>query len=398
MRVLLSKIKAFIFGTYVMEFIYRIAFVKVSASTSGYHVLLAAPGMGNIGDEAMLEAFVKNVRGEVAIVVRSDADYPTASIPAKVTHLPSLFYGSPFRAALDIWRYARIVRGARSVSLVGADIMDGAYSADASVRRALAVKYAARSGANARVLGFSWNENPASSALKSLKAAARAGVLLFPRDPASAARLTAAGCANLEQTSDIVFTSSDTTPLPTEISIPGNDFAVVNASSFVARGVDSTQSYIELIDSLHSFGLHVVLLPHVVRDGGDPTILREIYDSLGDDQKKKTLLIDRKLAPAQVRFLASKARLVVTGRMHLSVMSLRLGTPTAVVGTQGKVEGMMEMFGIKHLVVSPASISNGGLIEAATILLRDHDILRERIAATLPQVVSRAERNFSGLR
>ena len=35
----------------------------------------------------------------------------------------------------------------------------------------------------------------------------------------------------------------------------------------------------------------------------------------------------------------------MTGRMHLAVMALLAGTPPITVATQGKVEGLMRLFG-----------------------------------------------------
>ena len=78
--------------------------------------------------------------------------------------------------AADLRAYAALIRRARSVSVVGADMMDGKYSLRGSVRRSLLAQAAAEAGVPTRILGFSWNAAARLAARRSLIAASRAGV------------------------------------------------------------------------------------------------------------------------------------------------------------------------------------------------------------------------------
>lgn len=370
----------------------------IRSSKSGTHLIVTAPGRGNIGDAAMLEAFADGVAGDVTAIVRTGSDFGSYPGCTRSVSFESLLYGRVPGVFGDAVRLRRFFRNAASLSIVGADIMDGAYQNEASCRRAIVAKHAARAGLDARVLGFSWNGAPTKNALNSIAAAGRAGVKLMARDPASAERLRGASVPNVHEVADIVFTASTREDLPDDVRLPPRPYVLVNASSYVAKqGGDVLTAYVALVAQQISQGRDVVLVPHVVREGGDPLVVREIYAQLNEDQRQHVLLIDRMLSPRQIRELTARAHIVVTGRMHLSVMSLRQGVPTAVVGTQGKVEGMMRLFSLEDYVIQPEAIPGGMLSEVAERMLVEHDRLRARIAENLPKVVSLADMNFSGL-
>src|SRR4051794_22303925 len=115
-------------------------------SEAVHHVLIAPPGGGNVGDQAMVQAFLENTSGPVVLVV-SAAD--ALRIPApfadrvRVEPLPALLYGSGAKHRAAIASLAATLRSARTLSVVGADIMDGAYVPRASVARAAIARGAA---------------------------------------------------------------------------------------------------------------------------------------------------------------------------------------------------------------------------------------------------------------
>jgi len=195
----------------------------------------------------------------------------------------------------------------------------------------------------------------------------------------------------------MVFAVTDTSPNIKGFEFPTPPFVLINASGLVGRKVAQTDSYVEMIGRLTELGYQVVLVPHVLADTEDPPALREIWQKLTDAQKERTQLIEDELSPAQVRALASRAAFVVTGRMHLSVMALRMGTPAVVIGTQGKVEGMLERFDLADLAIRPEDIPS----RLADLAVDTHDRLdrlRSQLALRIDAVVELSQRNFAGLR
>ena len=364
------------------------------------HVLVAPPGGGNIGDQAMVEAFLENTTDPVRIVVRAAEDI---RIPAehaarvRLEEIPTLLYGdgAPHRRSIE--QYRRVLASALSLSVVGADIMDGAYNVRASARRADLATLARSIGVDARVLGFSWNGKANRGSRLALARAGRRGVRLLLRDPVSAARARADGLQNVTEVADSVFSarSSSSTALRELLADPPPPFAVVNASGLVGRSMDQVTEYAAIVRWLLDRGLTVVLLPHVVRSSADDlTACRAVWNRVDDP---RVILVDRVLAPAEVRGLCAAAQIVLTGRMHLAIQSLWSSVPAITLATQGKVEGLMRLFDTDALCIVPGAGLADRVIPVATDVLDHRERYRAAIAARLAAVRALADLNFSTL-
>ncbi|MHC2185619.1 colanic acid/amylovoran biosynthesis protein [Rathayibacter agropyri] len=363
------------------------------------HLVLAAPGNGNIGDQAMLEAFLENTTGPVVVIERYAGDVVIPEEQAdrvEVVQLPHLVYGVGDEHVADLRRYAALIRRARSVSVVGADMMDGKYSLRGSVRRSLLAQAAAEAGVPTRILGFSWNASARLAARRALVAASRAGVVPLLRDPLSAERARRAGVQRVEEVTDIVFSARTRDGAFREsLALPaGVPFALVNASALVATMVDQVPEYERIVDRLRAAGVHVVLLPHVSRPIGDDKIaVRAVAERVGTEG---VTVVDRVLMPAEIRGLAEDALLTVTGRMHLAIMSLSLGVPAITLATQGKVEGIMRLIGLPQLCVEPTPGFADRVLPVIDRILAEPDV-RTTIDNALPEVRRLSAFNTRGL-
>ncbi|MEJ5946854.1 polysaccharide pyruvyl transferase family protein [Pseudokineococcus basanitobsidens] len=367
---------------------------------AGAHVLLCPPGAGNTGDQAMVDAFVHATSGPVALVVHDvrDVEVPAgAADRVRVVPLPGLVYGGGARHLRAVARAGRLVAGARSVSVVGADLMDGGSGHRPALHLALLATAAARRGVPTRVLGFSWSADPHPACRRALVRTGRRGVRLMARDPRSAARLREAGVPGVEEVADTVFsTADDLDPsLADELLGPRGDrpLVVVNASGLVGTRVPQLPDLRAVVEHLRRRGALVVLLPHVQRPGGDDVVeVRRLAAALAGDDG--VLHVDRLVRPAQVRGLVDRADAVLTGRMHLAVMALSRGVPALCLATQGKVEGLMDLVGTPELSVRPRPG-----IAAELVPLLD-DVLDGRLAdrAALRDAADRArEASLRGL-
>ncbi|MCE4027300.1 polysaccharide pyruvyl transferase family protein [Microbacterium sp. Au-Mic1] len=359
-------------------------------------VMLPAGG-GNIGDQAMFEAYLANTPGDVVAVMR-DAD--AYVIPeedrarVRVLHAPLLSGGTLRGRWGEVCALADQLRAARSFAVIGADIMDGGYNRAEAVTRAEMLRLARRLGADARLLGFSWGQKVDSAASAALARAAREA-RLFVRDPISAERLDRAGIAAVEA-ADLVF-AADGEREPADVSawlaqLP-DPVVIVNLSGLIERRTDLVPEFVALIDRLTAEGMRVVLLPHCLRDADDDlAVCRRAGEAAA--RADRVLLVERALRPAEVRWLTARADAVVTGRMHLSILALGQGTPVVVLRTRGKVEGLARMFGLEEYTLDPAP----GIGDEAGTALADlfaDTTLRERIGARLPHVRALAQRQFA---
>lgn len=365
-----------------------------------WHVLVAPPGGGNIGDQAMVEAFLENTTGGVRIVVRTEADIavPVEHAGRVELHpLPSLIHGGGQEHREAIEGYRRLLAAARSLTVVGADAMDGAYDVRASVRRADAATLARSLGVDARILGFSWNGAAHPGARRALARAGRAGVQMLVRDPVSARRAREDGISPVTEVADAVFSAHTVSPAAvTEyLDEAARPYVVLNASGLVARSLDQVTEYAGIVSTLLDAGLTVVLLPHVLRSSSSDLIAcRALLERVNDP---RVVLIDRQLAPAEVRGLCAGARFVLAGRMHLAIQALWSSVPAITLSTQGKVEGLMQLLGTEALCVDPAPGLRDRIEPLISDVLARRDWYRSQIAGRLPAVRRLADLNFQAL-
>jgi len=365
------------------------------------HILIAPPGHGNIGDQALVEAFIERVDGPILVIARraGDAVVPDGEAErVRVLALPSLVYGGAIGHARDMRAFARLLDTAASLSVVGADVMDGAYVTGASIARADLARMAARRGIDARVLGFSWNAAPHPAAREAVLRAERAGVQLLLRDPVSYERARGDGFARPELTADIVFTArshDDGLAAETAARLGGRAYAIVNASGLVGEVEPQLAEYLPIVTALRARGLGVVVLPHVSRPGADDLpVCRRLVEAADDPA---VVLVDRLETPQRIRGLARGAAITVTGRMHLAIMSLLAGVPAVTVATQGKVEGLMASLGADELCQAPGPGLGARAVQVIDAALPEGSDIRSAIAAGLAEVVTRAELNVAGL-
>lgn len=379
---------------------------RAQLNREGHHVLLAATGGGNIGDQAMLESFMQNSTGPLAIItsdVRS-LKIPEGHISRVAVHeIPDLVKGLPVLRLGATRRLIHLLRGAKSYSVIGADIMDGVYSPEQSVARMSSINCALIMGVDARILGFSWSPNAGHSA-KSAMRRLNCGARIYARDPRSLDRLKQDGVTNAQLVADTVFSLDAHQDVPVLKSWiesrkeSGRRIAIVNISGLISRDVDLSKDYLEIIEHLIASNYSVLLLPHVIRRGDDDSnAIANLANSLpkADENIHR---VDYLLEPGQVKALVSHVDVVVTGRMHLAVISLSAGVPTITFGTQGKVEGLYALVHLASFCVAPQAGVGVRCIELLNTIDRDRLQICSSISNALPEILNSSKRNFDALR
>lgn len=361
--------------------------------------LIAAPGGGNIGDQAMLESFLLNTAGKKLIITTNSNPVSIPShygLDTRVISMPGLIYGEPHSFLRDFIRLVRLMPSLKSFSVIGADVMDGGYNPHASAMRAYVASFAAQAGGDARILGFSWNTRPHKKAISALQEAGRQGVKLMMRDALSLERIKQANVTNTVLTADVVFANPNQQDSGIEDILEHcheKQVAIVNASGLIAKDIDQIAEYKTIINELIGEQYTVVLLPHVIRDGAnDLSVCKEIAALFPE-----IYFVDRLLEPDQIKRLAKAAKLVVTGRMHLSIMSMNAGVPAIVLSTQGKVDGLMKFFSLPELSLEPRPGFGQRVVTLIEQVQADYARYKTTIADNLEPVRLLSARNFDSL-
>lgn len=371
------------------------------ALSGGFHLVLPSTGGGNIGDTALLESLLEHAPRPLVVMVRTADDYPglgESDASISVVSLPGLVYGGLSAFFLDCRRYLRLLDRACSFTVIGADVMDGAYNWKASVNRSYAAVAAAKRGVASRVLGFSWNRRPNRHARDALARAGRAGVELYARDPQSFARLQHDGVTGVRLAADTVFLLSGSEPVQDETLVGGiaaaDRLVLVNASAMLHHSDADYECTRHLLRDILDRGFTVLLTPHVSRPTGDDIATCQ---RLADRVSHPRLIVIRELlTPTQIRSLAEQAEFVFTGRMHLAILALASGTPVIAVDSQDKVTGLGEMFGGGCVVVQADASLQTTVLEAIANFDGRADELAGLVCARLGGVRERARLNFSG--
>ena len=164
---------------------------------SARHVLIAPPGSGNIGDQAMVEAFLAAADRPVTVVVRAPDDFvfPADLAPsADIVALPGLFYGR----SRSHTRSAVRPEGAAGRRRDGVDRRrrhHGRAFTCCAVRCAVppSRQRAPGQGSTPPCSDSAGAARRLRRRRRALRRAGAAGVRLLLRDPASAARVRDAG-------------------------------------------------------------------------------------------------------------------------------------------------------------------------------------------------------------
>lgn len=364
-------------------------------------VILAANGGGNIGDQALLEAALDASTGPVVVLAKSRGHVTIPEdLASRVTvvETPQLLDPLIVRGLADQKSLRSHLARASEFWVIGADLMDGLYNPAASLARASMLVTASAMGVKARALGFSWPDRPVPTVASKLRDA-DAVAQLFARDPISHGRMIAQGFTRVQLASDIVFGNARVkAPVELEGQVSawreqGKRIALVNISALVGARMNQSPEYGVIFAGLAELGYAVVVLPHVIRSSGDDLAASQAV--LAAAGVTPDVLVERLLEPAESRWLASKADVVVTGRMHLAVLALTAATPAITLGTQGKVEGLFQMFEAPEFAVAPTA-GFGHVVTAQIASIHENaESVRAGLAAHVPDVVERAASNFA---
>lgn len=353
-------------------------------------LLVAPPANGNVGDQAMIEATLELFlprRTRLIVEVDGIQVPPHLRSSTSIVSLPRYFRGPGPRRALAAIRLQQLIRQSSLVAVLGADMLDGTYDTRSALSRLNALRVARAMNRPAVVLGSSWSAAPVASCVRELARCSKAGVSIFARDPASLRRV--APVAQAQLLPDVVFAATRTEQsrlLQWVVDHPGSPVALYNASGLLNGELDVSQ-HVAAVRRLLAEGFRVALVPHVDRaiDSDLPPLTR-IHETLRPEAGDRIHLQDSLLSPNQVRAVSEKAAICVTGRMHLGIICLSVGTPAAIWASQGKVEGLFEMLEAPELRVDNATDLPRAIDELITF---DAGRLSSKVSRLRHQLVTR---------
>ena len=187
------KIKQFILSSILKLYANLLGLKRIFTghNKSGDSVLLLPPArFGSLGDEAMMTAVIEYFKAKGAdrigfisysLAQNWDNFNPTVAGINISCHSLSDSWKENFHLVTVASRYDKFY-------CLGADVMDGFYSEKSSLTRLKYVSLAVKTGAEAAILGFSFNEKPAPKVIEAFRNLS-SQIKLYSRDPVSHKRL-----------------------------------------------------------------------------------------------------------------------------------------------------------------------------------------------------------------
>ena len=377
---------------------------------------------GSLGDEAMIEGCLDYFHSHkyplVSLITIDDGimwnQFDGIYENKSITKIKNKF----LRYLLFLWA----IRKYEQFYVLGADTVDGHYSLAWSLQKIHLAEIAARAGLISNILGFSFNENPSLEVVQEMNVLPDA-VRLCVRDPISYKRLINRVSHSATLVADLAFLlnpdggtrkSKYIQTWITEQRSTGRIIVGINANyenyktlaGPVTKGSVSKliSYYAETLSCIYEYKNNISLLfiPHDYRmkpeNSGDVPLANAICQELQNDIKRYAMVVPMPCRAAEIKYISGQVDIVLSGRMHLAIASLGMGTPVACITYQDKFEGLFEHFKLDKLTITPDNAFNKKLLCDFMILAIDrrHE-LKRYISTVQPSIKELSLKNFEHL-
>jgi colanic acid/amylovoran biosynthesis protein len=361
------------------------------------HLVLAPSRTWGVGDQAALDSYLGLTAGPVTLVTGAKEGPALADRADRVAvhPLPALLeeQGRPRRDAVASF-LGLLDRNAHCTVLASEEAGGGQASA-ATAGVAVLARAAAERGLDTRVIGFSWPLAAGQRAVRALRSATRAGATFFVYDDLDRIRAMNDGIDGLRRAVDLRFAGFGLDGgVVAGLGIGDGPVALVDASARGLGGADPTADVMGVVAHLQRRGIHVLLLPQDLRESsGDLALCERVAQLLG---RSGVQVVGWALRPSELRALADRARVVVTGRAAVAVLASTCAVPVVGLSADRAVAGVLRLTGDPERCVQPRL----GFAPAVGRLLDqvlDADDATAAVRHALPELVPLARASLDGL-
>jgi polysaccharide pyruvyl transferase WcaK-like protein len=361
-------------------------------------------GAGSLGDQAMMEVVrrVLSARFGLEAFFLYEPRAITAALGEDCRHVVLSTSKARFaQMAMAALRSSHVV-------YLATDTLDGSYSPHIVNAWLRFIDRAGRAGARIGFLNFSFSEHPDPSVRDRLRA--MSGAYFSVRDEVSLARFAQSTGQTAVLGADIAFLLEPDITSPSaaraagwarEQKRQGRIVVGVNASGHTLENMRSkgVSAYVEVLRQWLAAddARAVLLMPHDFRPTpiGDVEAADAIAGALRDKFDDRVEVLSPPFSAWDVKGLCAHLDGVLTGRMHLTIAALGMGTPTFSVAYRGKFEGLMRHLGLDGGLIAPEEFLDcGHTVAALEAFTRDLPNRRAQIVPRLPDMRVLAQRQF----
>src|SRR5690606_17628831 len=102
-------------------------------------------------------------------------------------------------------------------------------------------------------------------------------------------------------------------------------------------------------------------------------------------------------SPEYIVNMCHDADIIITGRMHLSILGLITHTPTLILATQGKVTGLAESIGHPTWAIEPVPGWACTAVQQIDAIRASADTIHRELASHIDNLSKLSQLNFDGL-
>ena len=379
-------------------------------------IILPPARPGSLGDEAILAAttsYLKKKGFKKISVVSYNKDGRWKGVPEldDSIEMHEFFENNSSKSIKNL---AKIMKNYDHFCCLGADVLDGYYNEKTSLKRIEMTNIAYKEGLDSRILGFSFNKNPAKSCIKALNNLPEK-IKVQARDPSSYKRLRKWLKRKVELTADVAFLLEPdyNSKLNNKVSKwvksehkEGRVVIGINANYKIIQNLplklqsSLVKIYTEMLNKLYSMGnFSFLLVPHDFRkkkgEIDDVILTKFVLKSLPKRVRKHSTKIPTPCTAAEIKAFCKGIDFVLSGRMHLAIACLGVGTPTACITYQDKFEGLFKYFNLRGMTINPEkALQPDKLVNFLIPIIKKRIKVSRQIKSKLPQVLKLSKKNF----
>lgn len=309
---------------------------------------------------------------------------------------------------LNTFHYHRLV-------IIGADVLDGAYSASGSINRLRVAQLANKVGLLTSIINFSINNSVPEEIIRLFQSLS-SNITLICRESVSQSRVERIVAHPVGLSADVAFLLKPiaSSPISEDIDnwmveqtkIGKGTFIGININPQVfGKALDNNKikllvnSYQTALLSLakQDQSISFIFLPHSFSNPiNDLTLTNFLLEALPQSFLDRCKLPILPYRAVDVQRICSKIDLIFTGRMHLAILALSQHVPIACITYQDKFEGLFNHFGLYNISLSiEEAIDPGKMSIFLSTAYSDRDTFQLIIKQKLPDIFQLARNNIA---
>ena len=300
-----------------------------------------------------------------------------------------------------------------TIVLMGADVLDGSYNPTFSGHLIMLADLLSRQGANCFISGFSVSKK-FHPTIQGIFERINKDIVVNLRDPLSFERFTSNVSRPAKLTADIAFLME---PVPGSIlktispwldrcRQKGRAVIGVNCHPLLLELTDRSRvqifidAFTQLLVKLHSDeAVSFIMIDHDQRgDSSDHLCLKPIYQNLQAQLRDDILYPAERMKAPEIKAFVKELDGIISGRMHLMIAAMGVGTPVFGIDYKDKMEGLLRLNNLPvDYLTNSSNIMHNFEKELARIRDFIHDLpsLKRQLDANHESIIKRAQNNFS---